>query len=155
AGLCIRCQAVENLLPTPNEVQLSRVCKAFFGKHPRIRRKYLVPGGDRLRQCKGTPAVLGHADADEGHDARAWATSGCRTSVQVRQHIGSEGARSTWAQRGTADACASEAQHAWAKGGEEDRGGGGVNVECGTGGQLLAHHTGRLARQQRLQPINE
>ena len=26
AGLCIRCQAVENLLPTPNEVQIGRVC---------------------------------------------------------------------------------------------------------------------------------
>ena len=30
AGLCIRCQAVEDLLPTPNEVQLGRVCQAFF-----------------------------------------------------------------------------------------------------------------------------
>jgi hypothetical protein len=30
-----------------------------------------------------------------------------------------------------------------------------MNVECGTGGQLLAHHMGRLTRQQRLQPVHE
>src|SRR2546425_9068001 len=58
AGLCISCQAVEYLLPTPNEVQIGRVCKAFFGKHPSIRRKYLVPGGDRFRQLEGAAAVL-------------------------------------------------------------------------------------------------
>src|SRR5262245_59601985 len=142
AGLCIRCQAVENLLPTPNEVQIGRVCKAFFGKYPGIRRQCLVPGGDRLRQREGAAAVLGHADADEGHDARAFATGGCRTRVQVWQHIGGDGARSTLAQRGAVDAFAGEAQHAWAKGSEEDRGVGGVNGECGTGGQLLANHNG-------------
>src|SRR5262249_46086590 len=155
AGLCVCCQAVEYLLPTPDEVQIGRVCKAFFGKHPSIRWKCLVPGGDRLRQLEGAAAVLGHADADEGHDARACATSGCRTSVQVRQHIGGNGARSTLAQRGAVDAFAGEAQHAWAKSSEEDRGVGGVNVEFGTGGQLLANHMCRRARQQRLQTVNK
>ena len=53
----------------------------------------------------------------------------------------------TLAQRGAVDTFAGEAQHAWAKGREEDRGVGGVNVEFGTGGQLLAHHLCRLSRQ--------
>src|SRR5882762_856241 len=82
-------------------------------------------------------------------------TSGCRTSVQVRHHIGGNGARSALAQRGAVDAFAGEAQHAWAKGREEDRGVRGVNIEFGTGGQLLAHHLGRLARQQRLQTVHK
>jgi hypothetical protein len=42
-----------------------------------------------LRQLEGAAAVLGYADAHEGHDARAFATSGCRTRVQMRHHMNS------------------------------------------------------------------
>lgn len=58
-GLGVGCQAVEDLLPAADEMQISRVRQAFFGKHPGIRRERLVTGRDGFgkREGPGTMTV--------------------------------------------------------------------------------------------------
>jgi hypothetical protein len=58
-------------------------------------------------------------------------------------------------QRGAFDSFSGKSQHAWAKGGQEDGGVWSIDVEFGTGGQLVADHVCRLACQQRLKAIDE
>jgi hypothetical protein len=59
------------------------------------------------------------------------------------------------AKRRAFDSFSGESQHAWAKRGEEDGGVWSGDVEFGAGGQLVADHMSRLARQQRLKTVNE
>src|SRR5712691_3094599 len=124
-------------------MQICWIRPAFFCKPPSIRRKRLVTGRDRFGKCEGTTAVLCHANPDESHDARAFAPGGCRTCIQMRQHIGGDRARSTLAKCGAFNSLSGKSQHARAKGSEEDRGIWSGDVEFGTGGELVADHMSR------------
>jgi hypothetical protein len=73
----------------------------------------------------------------------------------MRQHIGGDGAWATLAQCGAFDALASEAQHAWAQGCQQDGSVGRGDCEFGPGGELVAHHMRSLTCQQGLQAVDE